>query len=208
MKLSEISQRLAPLDKYLPYGSLPYISSLIQNEGLRIRITKQRKSKYGDFKPAMGKGLHQITINGSLNSYHFFITLIHEIAHLKTWNKHKGRVNPHGKEWKSEFGSFLLASINEKFFPEDIKKAIIGHLKSIKSSTSRDINLIKALRKYDNETSITIMDIKDGDLFKIEDGRIFERGAKRRTRYECKCLKTNKTYLFNAQYQIFLIEKE
>ncbi|HAD34265.1 MAG TPA: hypothetical protein DCF44_07170 [Chitinophagaceae bacterium] len=44
-----------------------------------------------------------MSVNGNLNSYHFLITLLHEIAHMLVWEQFRNRVKPHGLEWKHVF---------------------------------------------------------------------------------------------------------
>ena len=60
------------------------------------KVKKSRSSKYGDYRPPLKGSNHLITINYDMNKYAFLITLVHEIAHLTNWNKHKDKVKPHG----------------------------------------------------------------------------------------------------------------
>ena len=54
----------------------------------------------------------------------FLITLLHELAHLLTFEKWANKVSAHGKEWKAVFGQLLAQFIEHDIFPDDIKKSI------------------------------------------------------------------------------------
>ena len=77
-------------------------------------VTKKRQSVLGDYRhSAIGKN-HRISINGNLNKYEFLITLLHELAHLFTFEKFANKVEPHGKEWKHFYGSLLADFLQNK----------------------------------------------------------------------------------------------
>ena len=63
-------------------------------------FTSERNSRYGDYTAPRNGQNHLITVNHNLNKYAFLITLVHEVAHLVTYNNHRHRVSPHGGEWK------------------------------------------------------------------------------------------------------------
>ena len=47
-----------------------------------------------------GRPHHRISVNENLNPYAFLITLLHEVAHMTTWEKHRLRMRrcrPHGR---------------------------------------------------------------------------------------------------------------
>lgn len=199
---NNIESSTNPLANYLPEGTFELILPLIDSLPLKIRITNSRKTKFGDFRASLTNNMHQITVNGDLNKYHFLITFLHELAHLKTWEEYKNKAKPHGQEWKEHFKSLLVYFINKKIFPVDLSIAISYHLKSIKASSSSDLKLTTALRKYDENTELVIEDIPHNSLFKIPDGRVFRKGEKRRTRYKCLCMSNKKEYLFSPFCQI------
>jgi SprT protein len=90
---------------------VPQIAIWIIEFDFKLKITKERSTKLGDYTSPRDGLNHTITINHNLNQYSFFITLVHEIAHLHTFNKHRNTVAPHGQEWKQSF-----QSINDTFF--------------------------------------------------------------------------------------------
>jgi hypothetical protein len=67
------------------------------------------------------------------------------------------------------------------------------------------VHLSLALKQYDEKTGNSyIFEIPIKSKF-IHNKRIFERGNKRRTRYECVEIKTKKRYLFHQNAEVELI---
>jgi len=197
------------LKRYLPPMSVEYCSELIMVYKLHLHIEVERKSRLGDYSPHLGKG-NRISINHNLNPYDFLITFIHELAHHTTYQKHGPRHESHGKEWKQEFKNCMRPIVMMKIFPSDIEKALISHMKNPKFTHSGDVNLMKALMKYDsNRDYTTLDDLAEGVLFKMtEKSRIvMRRGEKRRTYYLCEATETGKKYLVHAIAKVVLITK-
>src|ERR1700741_2656541 len=113
------------LGNYIPYDSVEIIVDWIFELNFDLKITKERSSKLGDYTSPHNGSRHKITINHNLNHYSFLVTLTHEIAHLKTYNKHKWKVAPHGEEWKAEFRTLMAVFLRLQLFPEDVHKALI-----------------------------------------------------------------------------------
>lgn len=195
------------LMKYVGEAGASLVSSLIEEHGIRFIIKRNRITKSGDYcHPHPRRPIHQITINGTLNRYAFLITFIHEVAHLRAWNRFKGKVSPHGIEWKSEYHQ-LLKEVNCSFyFPEDIQKALTYHMGHIKSSSAYDIQLMKALQKYDEhmDSLITVGDLPVAEPFRYK-GREFIRGEQLRTRIKCRCVTDKREYLFHQLAPVELL---
>ncbi|MGB1080388.1 MAG: hypothetical protein ACPGYI_03430 [Flavobacteriaceae bacterium] len=70
-------------------------------------------------------------------------------------------------------------------------------MKKPRATFSADTNLVLALREYDPPNNKKcIFELEQGALFSVSDGRIFQKGTKRRTRFLCTCTQTKKQYLF------------
>ena len=98
------------LSEYLPEASVAKVLSLLDKYPCHLKIVNKRRTKHGDFK-RYADGKIQITINNDLNPYRFLFTLIHEFAHLITFEEFK-RVKPHGQEWKRNFKLLMLPFLN------------------------------------------------------------------------------------------------
>ena len=188
------------LEKYLPEKSVEQIFEWIKFYKIRFKITKQRSTKLGDYRPPVLKPFHQISVNHNLNSYSFLLTLTHEIAHLIVWEKFKNKVKPHGYEWKSEFKLLMKPFLQINIFPADLQQVIINYLENAKASSGSDLELTRLLKKYDkNINSLPVLeDLPIDSIFRINNGMRFKKGEKLRKRYTCICLDNNKKYLINA----------
>ena len=80
------------LSAYLPDGSFEPVVSYLHQYKVHLTVTKQRKSVLGDYRHAGWGGNHRISINGNLNKFEFLITLLHELAHLLTYEQYRNNV--------------------------------------------------------------------------------------------------------------------
>ena len=198
---------LLQLKSYLPPGSFEDVLHYLQHYKVHLTITRQRQSILGDYRHAMADKTHRISVNGNLNQYAFLITLLHELAHLFTYEQFGHRVQSHGREWKNEFSKILARFLLKKIFPTDIEKALLSTLQNPAASSCGDEKLLRVLHHYDEkkEGIRLVEQIPEGALFVIRGGRIFKRGEKIRKRYKCTEVKTGKMYLFSAVYEISVL---
>lgn len=197
-------QPMSALDNYLPEGTSTDVVRYLQTYKVQLTITRARTSVLGDYRNAHGHQKHRISVNGNLNKYAFLITLLHELAHLFTYERYKHRVPPHGQEWKQEYGSILASFVQKKVFPEDIHREIERTLHNPGASTCSEPGLMRVLKKYDppSDGLVFIENLKEGDWFVTRDNLCFQMGNKRRTRYLCTQFKTGKQYMFNGLYEV------
>jgi SprT protein len=85
---------LHALAEYLPERALEPVLDLLNTYKIHLTITKHRNTLLGDYRHAIGDMHHRISVNGNLNKYAFLITLLHEIAHLITFDQYVGKVAP------------------------------------------------------------------------------------------------------------------
>ena len=191
------------LIKYIPEGAVVPVIELIKANHAHIKIVNDRKTRHGDYRKT-NADQHLITVNGGLNPYRFFITLIHEIAHLVAFEKYGRDIKPHGNEWKYTFQQLMLPFIHPTIFPSDIIPYLARHFKNPAASTDRDTDLIRVLRKYDKRetTKIWVESLDFGSIFSIGDGRFFKKGEKRVKRYVCEDVKNGKKYLFPPHVEV------
>ncbi len=198
---------LLQLQDYLPDGSFEDVLHYIKRYKVHLTITRQRQSILGDYRHAHVGQAHRISINGNLNKYAFLITLLHELAHLFTFESYSNRVLPHGAEWKNEFSKILAQFLLKKIFPQDVQKALLHTLQNPAASSCGDEKLLRVLHQYDvKKDGVHLVEqITEGSLFVIKGGRIFKRGEKIRKRYKCTEIKTGKLYLFSGVYEVEII---
>jgi len=187
------------LNDYIPKELVGYISLLLVHENVTLKITKERTSKLGDYYYHPLKG-HCISINYNLNPYSFTITLLHELAHLKAFKIFSRNIKAHGQEWKFTFKALMYYPLKTNAFPNDVRIALMKHMKNPKASSVRDINLKKVLRNYDENSALYVFvdDIPFDAYFELKNGSIFKKIEKLRTRYKCKKIDDGRLYFVNG----------
>ncbi|MCW3463569.1 SprT-like domain-containing protein [Chitinophaga nivalis] len=199
---------LNALASYLPEGTFGQVMEYVSTYKVHLTITKERQSILGDYRHPDGQGKgHRISINGSLNKYSFLLTLLHEIAHLTTFNKYANRVAAHGKEWKQEFSFILRGFVGKNLLPPDVELAVRQSMLNPAASSCADEDLMRVLKNYDRkkENHVLVEQVPLNGQFKIKDGRIFRKGEKVRKRYRCEEVASHRLYLFSPVYEVELI---
>jgi len=186
------------LNNYLPSAAVEMVFDLIKDKNIHLKITRNRKTKFGDYRPPIYHSNHRISINHNLNPYGFLITFVHEYAHLLVFEKYKNRVLPHGKEWKRLYKMRMEEFIEMGVFPQELNEVLVKSIQNSKASSSSDLKLSRILQKYDTSMpQIRVEDLPANTIFKANNGKRFVKGEKQRIRYKCKCLDNNKLYLFH-----------
>lgn len=200
---------LQALNDYLPPETFLAVAAYLQQYKVHLTIAKERKSILGDYRNAHQNGNHRISVNGNLNTFSFLITLLHELAHLLTFEKFGNKVQSHGREWKNLFAQLLAQFIKNKVFPADIEKELLNTLHNPGASSCAEESLMRVLRRYDKKTESAhklVEEIEAHSLFKMRDGRIFKKGEKLRKRYRCEEVATKKIYLFSPVFEVEPVE--
>lgn len=195
------------LARYLPPDAAPLIGRWIDHFQCEFKISRNRGTKFGDYRaPFDGKG-HRISVNYDLNAYAFLVTTVHEFAHLYTWNQHKHQVRPHGAEWKMNFQKMMQPFFEKNVFPADLQQAIVKYLNNPAASSCADLNLYRTLRKYDapKPSAVTVEKVPLKALFKLKDGRVFSKEEKLRKRFKCLEVSTRRFYLFSPVAEVELV---
>ena len=189
---------------YLPDNTFEKVVQYLNHYKVHLTVAKERKSILGDYRNAIPGKNHRITVNGNLNKYSFLITLIHELAHLLTYEKYGHKVMSHGKEWKTLYSSLLATFVEHKVFPADIHAALRKSLTDPAASSCAEEGLMRVLRKYDPRKNNLhlIEELPINSFFKTADGRVFQKKEKLRKRYRGEEVKTGKVYLFSPIYEV------
>ena len=190
------------LEKYIPEAAINPTFELIRANNIHLKIVNERVTRHGDYRK-LTNGEHQITVNANLNQFRFFITLIHEIAHLVAFQKFGRGIKPHGQEWKLMFQQLMLPFIRPEIFPNRLLPLLALHFKNPKATSDTDSRLSLALKTYDppNDKNY-IFEIPLGANFRLYNGKIFKRGKQRVKRFECLEVATGRIYLFNPNAEV------
>ena len=194
-------------NNFIPLAAQDKVNDLLNHEPVQVKVVKKRRTKHGDFHK-LPSGKIRITVNENENPFRFLITLLHEIAHHIAFQEYGFRIAPHGREWKNTFNSiaqpFLLSSI----FPSPLLEVFQDHLKNPKASSDTDIQLSLALKSFDPSThKKAIFELPAMAKFKLDNGRVFQKGRKQRKRYLCTELSSGKSYLFQPTAEVDQMEE-
>jgi SprT protein len=201
---------LQHLNNFLPPGTFDAVTHYLHFYKIHLTITRQRKSILGDYRHRTHFTNHRISINGNLNPFAFMITLLHEIAHLLTFEQFGNRVSAHGKEWKNVYSELLKQFMGKNIFPSEIEMALKDSIKNPAASSCAEDGLIRVLRKFDkgNNGIKLVEEIPLNSLFRLNDGRVFKMGEKQRKRFKCVEVSSGKVYLFSPVYEVELVNPE
>lgn len=186
--------RARPMDGWIekvPAGTRGRVCELLAGHRVVVTLARPRRTKLGDHRPpARGRMHHRITVNDDLNSYAFLTTLLHEIAHVTTWEKLRHRVRrypPHGREWKRAFGAILEPFVEASLLPEDITAALTAFMRNPAAASCSDRSLVLALAKYDRlePGRQRVEELPPGSVFRVDTGQVFRLGPRLRSRYRC-----------------------
>lgn len=204
MKEREIVYKL--LKNQLPEQFLEFCYELYLKSPFQLVITRDRKSKLGDYRFSRREKHHRISLNYNLNPYSFLITYLHEVAHRNVMLKYGPGKKPHGEEWKSEFRKILIAVLILPGLPVGLEKELASYARNPRASSYRHRGLADELRKYDQEQVLTLNDLEDGQLFNFK-GEVFRKIKSRRTRVLCEKKDTGQSYLIAGVAAVDEIQK-
>jgi SprT protein len=184
------------LEKHLPTYKASQIIQYLAESKCVLKITKPRKTKRGDFRQS-GNNL-SISVNHDTNSFRFLFTLIHEIAHLKTYLDYGNRIRPHGDEWKRNFEElFYHFQMEDEFGKDEAMLLVIkNELKSPKACSGVNLAVEKAFTPYDAISGTYLDELLHGENFEFR-GHRYQKLESRRTRVMCLNLTNNRKYTIN-----------
>ena len=148
-------------------------------------------------------------MNGSLNQYEFLITLLHELAHLLCFEQYRNRVEAHGREWKQIYANLLQSFMRTDIFPEDVIAALQKTILNPAATANGEVKLLTVLRAYNakkNSNAVLMGQIPEGTKFYYgKEKKVFVKMKKRRTRFECREMRTGLIYSFSALTEVIIM---
>ena len=198
---------IAKVGKFFPPETIEFVFLQFETNSFNFKITRPRITKKGDFRYSIAhKFPPVISINSNLCSYEFFLVFLHELAHLKVFNKYENRVKSHGKEWKGEYKKLLTIALDCVDFPDDIKNSFYKHLNNIKSSSALDHDLEAVFDSYGVRIPdmVFVKSLNPGDHF-ICKNEMFVMDSFARTRARCTMMKSKRKYLISGLMKVKLV---
>lgn len=191
---------IAIVRPHLPAATVDHVARAVGQLRLDVRVVRPRRTKLGDHRPPRPPlRAHRVTINADLNPWAFLTTLLHEVAHAATWERHAGRrrrVRPHGPEWRQEFAGLLAPLVDGGVFPEELAAAVLRSLARPAAATCSDRGLLLALARYDRPRAdrVRVEELANGAWFRIDGGHAFRAERLVRTRRRCFEAGTGREY--------------
>lgn len=195
------------LKKYLPEQSVGIIAEWIVQLDFKLKIKKERSTRLGDYTSPRNGMNHLITVNHNLNKFSFLITLVHEVAHLVTYNQHKNTVSPHGKEWKHNFQELIQPFLSTSIFPLEVFAALRKYMQNPAASSCSDVNLLRTLKLHDERSDSVFLEyLPANTVFLYNGSRVFQKGEQIRKRFKCTEINSGLVYLFNPLTEVEIFE--
>lgn len=195
----------------VPEASFDYCLSLLTGHRLELVINRPRRTRLGDYSPPRrGRPWHRITVNENLNPYAFLTTLLHEIAHLHVALTFRGRVQPHGPEWKQAFATLLEPVVDSHGLPDDVTAALERMMDNPRASSCTDRDVLAALSRYDahQPTGLRLDDLPEGSVFRLSSGKVFRHRQRLRTWHRCTELTTRREYRVRGSCLVQVVESD
>ena len=196
-------------EKYIPIAFTGVSSQLLLESNVHFKIVKGRKTKWGDFRVRGTEGKPQITVNGDLNPYAFLLTTLHEFAHYHTFVKYGTKVAPHGIEWKLAYRTLIDLILDHPELPKELNASLKKSHYELKASSCTDVDLSRILQAYDQPIhgQVILEKLPKSSKF-VLNNKAFEKGNKRRTRYECTEVSTGKVYLVHVLATVIKLDDD
>jgi len=99
--------------------------------------------------------------------------------------------------------------MGKRVFPGDVEKALLAYLHNPAASTCTDADLYKALYRYDEHKPgfKLIDDLPENQTFETEDGQLYQKMEKLRTRTKCRNLTTGRMYFFQGIAEVKAVRR-
>lgn len=203
-KLQEI------LQKHVPTQAVNYCIGLWEETKFSFTVTNKRSSCFGNHSFKIGRG-HLITVNNDLAPHAFLLTYVHEVAHLRAFEKYergnlfkrRRSIEPHGQEWKDFFKFLMQPILSEAYFPEPIFTPLRVYMSDPKASSVSFQPLAKVLHFEHDGEGLHLSDVKVGEVFQFRDS-LYRKIETRRTRVLSENVETQKRFLISAAAHVTL----
>ena len=194
------------LAKHFPVEAVEHINRLLHAYPVRLKITRERTTKLGDFKPGINGAAHRISVNGSLNIYECLLVFLHEAAHMMVFEQHGRKCRPHGKEWKTRYGELIRQFLRSGCFHSSIHDMVYAYSFRVRASGIANLELTRTIRVFDRHQSdshwVLLEEVAPNGLFKTRNGHLFQKSEKRRTRYRCLSFENKRPYLIHCMARV------
>lgn len=151
----------------------------------------------------MGGNIH-IRVSSAYTGVEYFLTLTHEIAHAYTFCKYKTspqKINPHGKEWKDEYRSFVSRFLGKGYFSPEIERGITVHMINPPFNAKLHTELLKAM----NPGCIPLSELRCGSYMKISGGLLLVKVKQSYSKVVIRSTETGQLFTLHKDTFVFKV---
>jgi SprT protein len=194
---------------YFPADLIEFTLSQMLQHSIQVKLARPRKAVHGWFKATHRGRRHTISLNINMKPWMMFLVFVHELAHLKVFEKHGRRVLPHGKEWKESMRTLIIPLIEAQKIPEALKIRLAHFLVRVPATFNRDKALMREIMLLDGDSlPVLLSDWPFGKEFALAGGKRFVKIEKLRTRYRCISTDNKRHYLISGHAEIIAIQNQ
>lgn len=191
---------LERLRQHLPEAAWPLVLAWLREHPLKLRITRPRATKLGDYRNDRTGCSPRISVNGDLNPYAFLVTLIHEFSHHAVFLEAPG-ADPHGPEWRRAYSRLMRPFLNPSVLPPDVLLALTLHLRRPPASSCGDPLLMRTLHRYDPDPGLLLERLPEGAVFWYR-ASLYIKGPRLRKRFKCLSIKDHRVFLMHPLIEV------
>jgi len=190
-------------ERLLP-GSERLLEQWLDGAQIRLKLSRSRSTKHGDFRFPRNGLPAVITLNHDMHPVEFMITLSHELAHYRAWKRYGRSIRPHGEQWKHEFRWMLKEMIESGILEPEVSRAIYQcYFKRERIGSSAGEPILRVLGKAGKDSGFTrVADIPEGTVFRLRNGKVLVKGIKLRSRFRCRDPKSGRDYSVSPMAEI------
>lgn len=200
----DLRQAITP---FFPQGLIDFTLAQMIQHNIRVKLAKPRMSVHGWFRAGRKGGRPIISLNSNLKPWMMFLVFVHELAHLKIFDKYGRKVMPHGKEWQVQMRELFLPIIEAGTIPRPLADQLSHHLVKAPATFSRDRKLMHEIILLDGDNlPVLLSDWPFGKEFTLAGGKRFIKLEKLNTRFRCMSVENKRHYLISGHAEIFSTE--
>jgi SprT protein len=183
----------------LPAGSHALVAGWLDVPGLGLTFSRRRSHRMGAYIVDRQRG-ERILLNLMQHPYSLLITIAHEVAHMHVSRKYGRRVRPHGVEWQQAVKVLIQEAASLPGLPGDVIEVMKLIAAKPRSTHFSDPTISTLLMKYEDPSGFQTLlkDLPTGSSFSLQNGRVYVKGEKNRTRYRCKLAGTSRVFLITG----------
>jgi hypothetical protein len=177
---------------FVPEEAFDTVARLMAAYPFRLEI-KSLRSTLGKFQLGKEGETHCIRMRKGLSKHLFLLVLLHEIAHLYTYEQFGRSAKPHGREWKHIFGSFLKEVLPLNAFPPKVADGLVDFIRNPKASMINSRGFYACFEEFSDY--VVLDKLSDYECFAINNNKYYQKLGVAKKHIRCRDLQSGKAIL-------------